>query len=82
MPKVKAAVVPQEAEAVSVDAGLVGFIAVLAVFVISGVLFIVIRMKHMLHVRGYVPAMDLAFVKQISRRMEKHLHKKVSNSKK
>ncbi len=82
MPKVKAAVVPQEAEAVSVDAGLVGFIAVLAVFVISGVLFTVIRMKHMLHVRGYVPAMDLAFVKQISRRMEKHLHKKVSNSKK
>lgn len=82
MPKVKAAVVAPEEQAVSVDPGLMGFVAVLAVFVISGVLFTVIRVKHLFHARGYVPAMDLAFVKQISRRMEKHLSRKTGSHKK
>ena len=82
MPKVKAAVVAPEEQAVSVVPGLRGVVAVLAVFVISGVLFTVIRVKHLFHARGYVPAMDLAFVKQISQRMEKHLSRKTGSHKK
>ena len=76
MPKVKAAVVPEAEQAVPENAGAMAFVIVLAVFISSGMFFLVYRMKHIVQGRSYVPASDLAFVKQISRRMEKALTEK------
>ncbi len=76
MPTVKAAVVPEIREQAPVNAGAAAFVLVLLVFLVSGMSFLIYRMKHVVNHTSYVPAMDLTFVRQISRRMEKNLAEK------
>lgn len=76
VPRVKAAVVPQIEEQVPANAGSTAFVMVIVVFLASGMFFLIYQMKHTVNGRSYVPALDLSFAKQISRRMEKTLVEK------
>lgn len=76
VPQVKAAVLPQVEEPVSSSAGFTAFIIVLVVFISTGMAFLVYRMMFTVNGYGYVPAKDLSFSKQISKRMEKTMAKK------
>ncbi len=76
IPRVKAAVVPQIEEQMPENAGSTAFVMVIVVFLASGMFFLIYQMKHTVNGRSYVPALDLSFAKQISRRMEKALTEK------
>ena len=76
VPQVKAAVLPQVEEPVSSSAGFTAFVIVLVVFISTGMALLVYRMMFTVNGYGYVPAKDLSFSKQISKRMEKAVAKK------